>query len=70
MNGLLLTAESTAIDWSPLTNALTSSFSTGEILSLMGTVVAAGAGFVLVWFGGRKIVNDIIRAFKSGKLKV
>ncbi len=69
MYNLMLTATTTT-DWSVLTDALTSSFNTGEILSMVGVVVSAGAAFTLVWFGGRKIVNGVITAFKSGKLKV
>lgn len=61
---------SATTDWSALTSALTSTFSGDEILSLIGVVAAAGGGFVLLWFGGRKIINGVINAFKSGKMKV
>lgn len=66
---LLLTGTSTT-DWTALTSALSNTFSGSEILSLIGTVAAAGGGFVLLWFGGRKIINGVISAFKNGKLKV
>jgi hypothetical protein len=64
-----LTGTATTTDWSTLTNAISSSLSANEVLGVMGTIVASGAGLVLVWFGGRKIVNAVISAFKSGKIK-
>ena len=66
----LLADAVTTTDWSALTTSLSQTFSGVEILSLIGTVAATGGGFVLLWFGGRKIINGVISAFKSGKIRV
>lgn len=50
-------------------SSLTSAFSVSEIATMIGTIIGAGVGFVLTWWGARKLVNAIISAFKSGKLK-
>lgn len=67
---MMALAEVTTMDFSSLTTALQSAMSTGEILSLVGTVVGASVGFVLAWFGARKIVKSVVSAFKGGKIRI
>lgn len=57
------------VDFSALTTAMTNAFKTSDIVGIMGTVVTAGEGLCLAWFGGRKIVRSVYSAFSRGKLK-
>ncbi len=57
------------VDFSGVTDALTGAFSVSEIASVIGVVLAAGVGFVIFWWGARKLVRGVISAFKSGKLR-
>lgn len=56
-------------DFTPITDALSTTFTVGEIASVIGTIIGTGVSFVLLWWGARKLVRAIIGAFKSGKLK-
>lgn len=55
---------------SGIATALSTAFTVSEIVTLIGQVVGAGAAFVLAWFGARKLVYGVQRAFKGGKLKI
>lgn len=53
-----------------LVTSLLKSITVGEIAALLGLVIASCAGFVLFWFGARKLISSIMAAFKKGKLKI
>lgn len=53
-----------------LGTALTTAFTTSEILGVIAQVVTAGATFVLMWFGARKLVYGIQKAVKKGKISI
>ena len=53
-----------------LVTALTSAVTAGDVVTLMATIVTAGFGFVLVWFGARKLISSFSVALKRGRLKV
>lgn len=57
------------MDFTSLVTALQGSMSTDTILSLVGTIVGASVGFVLAWFGARKIAKSVISAFKGGRIR-
>ena len=59
----------TAMDFSAVTNALSSAVSGEQILAIIGVVIGAGAGLVLTWFGARKITSAVMSALKKGTLK-
>ena len=67
VGGVALASES-GMNLDAIESSLTSAFSVSEIATMIGTIVGAGVGFVLTWWGARKLVNAIISAFKSGKL--
>lgn len=61
---------STTTDFSVIKNAITSNLDTAEILAIVGSVIATGIGFVVLWFGIRKLVYSALAAFRGGKLKI
>ncbi|MEM3713891.1 MAG: hypothetical protein QXF82_02960 [Nitrososphaeria archaeon] len=67
--GVAFASEPTGTDLEPIKTALQSAFTVGEIASVIGIVIATGVSFVLLWWGARKLVNAIIGAFKTGKLR-
>ena len=73
MGALLLFGEGvveTVPDFSGLITALTSSITPAQLLSILGTIIAAGMGFVLMWFGVRKLIKIFTTALQRGKLRV
>ncbi|MEM0173558.1 MAG: hypothetical protein QXI16_03515 [Sulfolobaceae archaeon] len=64
---LAFASEPTDLD--AVKTALTTAFTPTEIASVIGIIIGAGVGFVLLWWGARKLVNAIIGAFKTGKLR-
>lgn len=60
----------TAIDISALVTALSSAVTASDVVTLMATIITAGFGFVLVWFGARKLVRAFSAALKSGRLRI
>ena len=69
MVGTAFAAAPAPVDYSDITEALTGSFGIAQIAAVIGIVLASGVTFVLFWWGSRKLVNGVINAFKSGKLK-
>lgn len=59
-----------SIDFSGITNAITTQITPSDIVVLMGTVIAAGLLFSLAWWGGRVIVNSVMTAIKTGRLTI
>lgn len=54
----------------PLTTALTTAITPAQIVAVLAAVVGAGMGFVLVWFGARKLVSIFKKAVMKGKISV
>lgn len=61
---------STAIDVGGIVTALSSAVTPADVVTLIGTCVGAGIGFVLVWFGARKAIRAFQTALKNGKLSI
>lgn len=62
-------AVSTAINVAPLVSALEASVAPTDIVTLLAAVIGAGMGFVLVWFGSRKVASGFFGALKKGKIR-
>lgn len=67
--GVVAYAGQQTTDLDPIVQSLQTSFSVGEIASIIGIIISSGVGFVLLWWGARKLVRAIIGAFKTGKLR-
>lgn len=65
-----LTVTPAPTDFSAITNALSGSINVTTIGTVVGAVLGAGVGLAVFWFGGRKIVNGAMNAFRSGKIKL
>lgn len=61
---------SESLDFSPIINGVTSVITPTDIIVVIGSVIAAGMGFILAWFGIRKVVNALRNAIMRGRLKV
>lgn len=70
---LLATGQSTTIsptDWVSVIEAVTSQFSVANIVTVIASVVAAGIGFVFLWWGVRLAFGSIMGAVKKGTLSI
>ena len=66
----LVLASTNTLDFSEVTSAITQGgFNANQILSIIGIVLGSTVSIALVWWGARKLVNSIMRAFKTGKIK-
>lgn len=54
----------------PLTEAVTSSITPGQIIAILAGVVGVGMTFVLMWFGVRKLISIFRKAVTKGKISV
>ena len=58
------------VDLSPVTTALTSAITPAQIITLLGSIIAYGIPFVLMWFGVRKVIKIFRAAVMGGKITV
>lgn len=56
-----------AADWSGVIEAMTAQISVSSIVGVLATLVTAGIGLVFMWWGVRKAVASLMKAFKSGR---
>ena len=68
MFGLLATGGSTGIDYSSIVSALADNVSAAQVAALIGVIIAACITPALMWFGARKILASVMKAFKTGKI--
>lgn len=59
-----------SLDFSPIISAVTDVVSPTDVILVIAAVIAAGMGFVLAWFGIRKVINALRNAIMRGRLKV
>lgn len=59
-----------AIDVSAFTTALTGAVSTGDVVTLLASIVGIGFGFILVWFGVRKAYRMFVSALTKGRASI
>lgn len=57
-------------DWADVITGVTGQFSVANIVGTISAVVAAGIGFVFLWWGVRKAFNSIMGAVKNGTLSI
>ena len=55
-------------DWASVISAMTGQLSISTVVGVLATLVAAGIGFVFLWWGVRKASRSLISACKRGKL--
>lgn len=60
----------TPTDWSSVITAVTSSFSSANIVAVLASVVTAGIVFVFLWWGVRLAFRSIMGAVKNGTLSI
>lgn len=60
----------TSSDWSAVITSITNQISVSTIISALAIAVAAGIGLVFMWWGLRKATSILMKAAKSGKLKI
>lgn len=65
----ILATDSSAIDWTPILNALSSGLSSSEIIAIIAAGLGVSVGMVILWWGSRKLVKMVMSAFQSGKIK-
>ena len=58
------------VDLTAFLNALTSSITPEQILTILASVIGVGMAFVLMWFGVRKAVKLFTGAMSKGKIRV
>lgn len=61
--------ETAVINVASLVTALSSAVEPGDVVTLLAAVIGAGMGFVLVWFGSRKVASGFFGALKKGKIR-
>ena len=59
-----------ADDFQPVLDALASQISITTVVGIIVAVVAAGIGFVFLWWGVRKVFGAVMKAFKGRGLSV
>lgn len=62
-------ATTSTTDFSSITTAVTGKLTVSEVTALIASIIGAGIGFVILWWGARKLTRAIVGAFKSGKIK-
>lgn len=58
------------IDFTGLITALTGAITPAQLLAVLASVVGVGIGFVLMWFGVRKVISSFTSAVMKGRLKL
>ncbi len=66
----VLTEASTAIDFSPYTQALQSSITVPQLIAVLASVVGVGMMFFLAWLGVRKATNTFTMAVATGRIRI
>lgn len=57
-----------APDFTPIITALNGVITPTILITIIAATIAVGAGFVLMWFGFRKLKSAFVRGFSKGKL--
>lgn len=60
----------TSADWSSVISAMTAQVSVSTVVGVVATTVSAGIGLVFMWWGMRKAVRALFKAFRSGRTSV
>lgn len=57
-------------DFQEVLTALQGQVSPAAIVAVLVAAITAGIVFVFLWWGARKLISIVMRAFKSGKLRI
>lgn len=57
-------------DWATVISGVVGQFSVANIVAVIASVVAAGIGFVFLWWGVRIAFRSIMGAVKNGTLSI
>lgn len=60
----------TAADWASVISAATAQISVSTVVAVLATLVAAGIGLVFMWWGVRKAMASLMKAFRSGRISI
>lgn len=60
----------TAADWASVITAATGQISVATVVGVLATLVAAGIGLVFMWWGVRKALASLMKAFRSGRISI
>lgn len=60
----------TAADWASVITAATGQISVATVVGVLATLVAAGIGLVFMWWGVRKAMASLMKAFRSGRISI
>lgn len=60
----------TSSDWSSVISAITSQISVSTVVAVLAAAVGAGIGLTFMWWGLRKMIKVLMKAFKTGKLEM
>lgn len=60
----------TAADWASVITAATSQISVSTVVAVLATLVTAGIGLVFMWWGVRKAMASLMKAFRSGRISL
>lgn len=60
----------TAVPIAELATSITSLFKISDLQTIIAATGSASAGFVVAWFGVRKISRGVMSAFKRGRLSI
>lgn len=63
-------ANVTNADWKSVIDGVVGQFSVSEIVSTLASIVAAGIGFIFLWWGVRKAFRAIMSAVRKGRMGV
>ena len=56
-----------AADWASVISAATAQIS---VVAVLATLVSAGIGLVFMWWGVRKAMASLMKAFRSGRISI
>lgn len=62
--------EGLTVTLKPVIDALTGSIAPADLLGVLASIIGVGMGFVLMWFGVRKLVRIFMGALKNGNIRV
>lgn len=60
----------TAADWASVISAATAQISVSTVVAVLATLVAAGISLVFMWWGVRKAMASLMKAFRSGRISI
>lgn len=70
LSGGSSTTNVSASDWKSVIDAVISQFGVTDIIGVLVSIVAAGIGFVFLWWGTRKAFRAIMSAVRRGRMGV